>query len=250
MLKLATLQGAPEVFYSIQGEGRHAGRPSVFIRLSLCNLWCRWCDTDYTWNWVGTPFAHQHDGRPGYQKFEKASHQVMLPAEEVARLAMTHPCRRFVITGGEPLVQKKDLLPLLQLLKQDASTHIEIETNGTLVPQPELDAFVDQYNVSVKLSNSGVPAADRLVPDAIRFFADSPRACFKFVVDSPGDVEEVKSIAAEWALKPEQIILMPQGVSAPVLNEKSQWLVEVCKALGFAFSGRLHVILWGDKKGV
>ena len=72
-MKLAKFGKGPEVFASIQGEGRNQGLFSVFVRTSLCNLHCVWCDTDYTWNWIGTRFAHVRDSEPGYSKFDQAT---------------------------------------------------------------------------------------------------------------------------------------------------------------------------------
>ena len=85
--------------------GVTTGLPSVFIRASLCNLHCRWCDTDYTWNWQGTPWEHDNDTTPGYQKFKKETHLVELDVAEVARIVSSLPCYNVILTGGEPLLQ-------------------------------------------------------------------------------------------------------------------------------------------------
>lgn len=97
MLTLAQLHGQPEIFHSIQGEGVSQGTPCVFLRLAGCNLACSWCDTAYSWN--GTV--------PG----------VRLTPEKAAELALRYPCRRLVLTGGEPLIQQKALPALLRLLQ-------------------------------------------------------------------------------------------------------------------------------------
>ena len=74
-MKLARLpDGSPEIFHTLQGEGLSAGKPAVFIRASLCNLHCVWCDTDYTWNWENTPWKHERDSDPDYRKYKKAFH--------------------------------------------------------------------------------------------------------------------------------------------------------------------------------
>jgi 7-carboxy-7-deazaguanine synthase len=251
MIKLAKLNGAPEIFYTIQGEGKNLGKPSVFIRLSLCNLYCTWCDTDYTWNWKGTSFAHNYDALPGYVKYEKESLMILCAAEDIARQALSHGCKSIVITGGEPMVQKKDLVELLRIIKQsEPKAHIEFETNGTLTPGAELDALADQYNVSVKLANSKVTKEERIVTEAIRFFARSPKSNFKFVIDTEADLQEVIALQNEFEIAADKIMLMPQGVNAQSLNDKTKWIVELCKQHGFSFTDRLHIQIYGNKKGV
>ena len=87
-MKLARLPGGePEIFHTVQGEGRNTGLPSVFIRSSLCNLHCWWCDTDYTWNWEGTPFAHDRDREPGYAKYRREEQILEMPWDEIAEKA-------------------------------------------------------------------------------------------------------------------------------------------------------------------
>ena len=115
MLTLAQIHGQPEIFHSIQGEGVSQGTPCVFLRLAGCNLACSWCDTAYSWN--GTV--------PGMR----------LAPEKAAELVLHYPCRRLVLTGGEPLIQQKALPALLRLLPDHA---VEMETNGTIMPDTEL----------------------------------------------------------------------------------------------------------------
>ncbi|TCJ14389.1 7-carboxy-7-deazaguanine synthase QueE [Flaviaesturariibacter flavus] len=251
MLKLARLNGQPEIFHSIQGEGKSIGRPSVFIRLSLCNLYCAWCDTDYTWNWEGTAFTHNNDVRPGYRKYRKEEYQQLISNEEIRDRLAVISCSNLIFTGGEPLVQQKDLRSLFRLLKENnPDYHIEFETNGTLKPLPEIDALTDQYNVSVKLANSKVAPEDRLNPEAIRFFAASPKANFKFVVDSRADLDEVLALVQGYGIRPEAVYLMPQGTSAAALREKQAWVAELCKQYNYNYTDRLHIHIWGDKRGV
>jgi organic radical activating enzyme len=250
MIKLSQLNGQPEIFYTIQGEGKNLGQPSVFVRLSLCNLYCVWCDTDYTWNWKGTRFSHVKDQDPGYIKYSKEEMIVQLPDEEIARIVTAYGCPNLVFTGGEPLVQQKELASLFSMLKEmNPDFRIEIETNGTLIPSL-CDRFTDQYNVSLKLGNSRVVESERLKPAAIAFFASSPKANFKFVIDTQADLQEVLKLIADYDIPKHRVYLMPQGLTATVLKEKQQWLVEICKQYGFRYTDRLHIHIYGDKRGV
>lgn len=251
MLKLARLNGQPEVFFSIQGEGKSIGVPSVFVRTSLCNLHCIWCDTDYTWNWTGTRFRHVNDGRPGYRKFEKDDWIAHCSPEDVAATVAGYPCKNVILTGGEPLLQQPALTALMAALRSRARDYrFETETNGTLIPTSDFDAAIDQYNVSPKLENSNNPRRLREKPAALRFFARSPKANFKFVVADREDLGEVTRLLEACAIAPEKVWLMPEGTSASVLAVRREWLVEVCKQYGFRFSDRLHIQIWGAKKGV
>ncbi|MDT3401901.1 7-carboxy-7-deazaguanine synthase QueE [Mucilaginibacter terrae] len=251
MIKLAKLNNRPEIFHSIQGEGKNLGKPSVFIRLSLCNLYCKWCDTDYTWNWQGTPYPHNNDAIPGYQKFEKDEMMAVLGDEEIAGIVDDYNCKNLVITGGEPLVQQKSLISLLRLLRDnERGYHIEYETNGTFIPLPEVDALSHQYNVSIKLSNSGVSYEDRIEPEAIAWFAASPKSNFKFVVDTEQDMEEVQAIINKYNISNDVVYLMPQGSSVESLRQKQNWIVEVCKQYNYNYSDRMHIHIWGAKRGI
>ena len=225
--------GAPEIFYSLQGEGPALGTPSVFLRLALCNLVCTWCDTKYTWDW------RNHD----YRK-----EVVELTHERVQELVEGHGCRHMVITGGEPLLQQRALAPLVGSLK-DRGFSFEVETNGTILPGPELAPHIDQWNVSPKLANSGNSPHRREVPRVLHAFSAMPNAYFKFVVVEPGDVEEVEALVGTYGLDRARVLLMPEGRTKRQLQDRSGWLSEVCVEKGFRFTPRLHVLLWGDERG-
>jgi 7-carboxy-7-deazaguanine synthase len=213
-----------EVFYSIQGEGINAGAPAVFIRLQGCSVGCAWCDTRYSWDPDG--------GRP-----------VDLDALVVE--ALEPGCPRVVVTGGEPL-ESPLLAPLLGALLARGLA-VEVETSGVLEPPTGLDAV--QWNVSIKLASSEVTEGRRVNPAAIRAFL--PRdTWWKFVVAGEADVTEVLRLADRFALPRGRILLQPEGIRAPELTERSAWVVEVCKRYGFRFSPRLHIWLWGPRRGV
>ena len=212
-----------EVFFSIQGEGATAGAPAVFVRLQGCSVGCAWCDTKYSWD----PEAGQGVALDGL--VEEAS---------------AFPCRRSVITGGEPL-ESSLFAPLVQTLKARGFT-LEVETSGTLPPPP---VPVDQWNVSVKLAGSGVPEARRINPEAIRQFLGLG-AWWKFVVVDAADVAEVLRLAERFAIPREKILLMPEGIRREEILERSPWVWEECTRHGFTYSPRLHILLWGARRGV
>lgn len=250
-MKLAKLHNEPEIFASIQGEGVSAGAPSVFVRLSMCNLHCVWCDTDYTWNWEGTPFAHVRDEEPGYAKHRKSEQVIELSADEVAGRVRELRPRNVVLTGGEPMIQQDELVEVMRGLREtDPSYRFEVETNATMTPGAEFDRLIDQYNTSPKLTNSGVRAALRLKDDALAFFARSAKAWFKFVVCSPDDLNEVDALVVERALPASRVILMPEGTSSDGLDRHGAWLADEAATRGYRYSDRLHVRLWGAERGV
>jgi 7-carboxy-7-deazaguanine synthase len=214
-----------EVFYSIQGEGATAGQPAIFVRLQGCSVGCGWCDTKYSWD-------------------PAAGREVTLPAllDEVAAF----PCRRVVVTGGEPL-ESPLFAPLVVALSARGDT-VEVETSGTLAPPAEAPASI-QWNVSVKLAGSGVAEARRINADAIRAFLGRD-AWWKLVVSEPGQIGEVLRLTERFALPHERVLLQPEGLRPEELAARSPWLVEACKAHGFRFSPRLHVLIWGARRGV
>jgi len=226
--------GRPEIFHSIQGEGVNAGRPAVFLRLALCNLACVWCDTRYTWDW---------------ERFDQGREVTTVSVDEAEREIRRYRCRNLVVTGGEPLVQQTSLTPLLECLKA-RGFWIEIETNGTIVPQKKLLAIADHWSVSPKLENSGNPRPSRENPDAYRLFRDLTSAHFKYVLEKADDLSELRALMHRYEIPSGRIILMPQAQDRDTLLERSRWLVDICKSEGYLFSTRLQVLLWGNRRGV
>ncbi|MBM2831025.1 MAG: 7-carboxy-7-deazaguanine synthase [Dehalococcoidia bacterium] len=226
--------GRPEIFHSIQGEGINTGRPAVFLRLARCNLACVWCDTKYTWDW------ERYD--PGDQILEMAS-------VEVEREVLGFGCKYLVVTGGEPMLQQRRLILLLKRLK-NGGFYIEMETNGTVLPDKVSPGLVDHWSVSPKLENSGNPRVLREAPACYNLFGQLPSCQFKYVIQNEDDLEEVDGIVRKYHLPVERVLLMPQARTRQVLLDKSRWLAEICKARGYLFSTRLHILLWGDKRGV
>jgi len=153
---------------------------------------------------------------------------------------------RLVVTGGEPLLQAPALARLLALLPGIA---VEIETNGTVAPPPALDALVQQYNVSPKLTHSGNPAELALIPERLAHWAAEPRAFLKFVVAEPSDVAEVLALAEQFAIPRERIYLMAEGTDGAALAARESWLAQLCLDHNLTLSKRLHIELYGDTRG-
>lgn len=250
-MKIARFKEKGEIFYTIQGEGRSLGKPTIFVRSSLCNLHCIWCDTDYTWNWKNTPHPHIFDKIPGYTKYVKEEQLVEMTTKEIITEVSQYPCKNLVLTGGEPLLQQKAWVDLMQQLRnKDKGYWFEVETNGTLLPVEPFDALINQYNVSPKLENSNNPAKLREKPAVYSFFAQNPKAWFKFVVAEKTDLNEVLALIKKYHISAEKVYLMPEGTTSERLHEKQQWLVEQCKKYGFNYTDRLHIHIYGSKRGV
>ena len=226
-----------EMFYSIQGEGKLIGVPSVFVRASGCNLRCVWCDTPYaSWNPEGD---------------EMTVDQIVAAVVEMGSAA-----KHVVLTGGEPMI-----MPEIAALTQSLHArgyHITIETAATVFK----DLPVDLASMSPKLSNSTpwergggrfaqLHEKNRLDIPVIQSFIDSsPDFQLKFVVAEPGDLAEIDDLLAKltgWS--PADVQLMPEGTNLETLNARAPWIGETCKARGFRFSPRLHVHLYGNKRG-
>jgi organic radical activating enzyme len=246
-LRLARAEdGGPEIFHSIQGEGRNAGRARTFVRLSGCNLHCVWCDTAYTWNWVGTPFQHARA-----QKYDPAALMMKLGVGAVCDLALAADTEGLVITGGEPLMQSEAVVALAEEVKRRAPARvIEIETNGTITPSADFAALVDLFTVSPKLAHSGNYAALALKTDALAAFAALEHAVFKVVAQSPADIEAIAALTQSLGVDPHRVYVMPEGTSAAALDAHLQTIAPSAIARGFNVSDRLHIRLWGEKRGV
>ncbi len=223
-----------EIFYSIQGEGSLVGVPSVFVRTSGCNLRCTWCDTPYT-SW-------HPEGRE-------------LSLEEITAAVAEFKASYVVLTGGEPMIAPR-IVELTKLLKAHRM-HITIETAGTV----HAPVTCDLMSISPKLANStpleregGRWAAQhdrlRFQPDVLRRLTTEYPFQLKFVVSAPDDLAEIEAVRDSCGAQPSQVILMPEGIERETLQARARWIAEICKERGYRLSPRLHVDLWGDRRGV
>ena len=227
-----------EVFFSIQGEGRYAGHPAVFVRLAYCNLGCSWCDTRYTWD---------------TEKMEPSS--LMAAEGIVERVIATlgesdvNPHRiHVVITGGEPMLHQDRIPALIRSLRKRGVEFVEIETNGTIEPSGEIMQLISWWNCSPKLGNNDRPAENNIVPKALATIAATGRADFKFVVRDRRDVEELERVFLPLVPR-ESIMLMPEGVTRARQLEIMPVVLSECRRTGFRFSPRLHILAWGNERG-
>ena len=223
-----------EIFYSIQGEGKLAGVPSVFIRTSGCNLRCTWCDSPYT-------------------SWEPEGEQMELDAvlESLTDFATEY----VVLTGGEPMIAT-EVTELTRRLK-DNGYHITLETAATVWK----DVVCDLASISPKLENStpwdrdsgkfaDSHEAKRINVDVIRRFMSLGDYQLKFVVDEPRDLAEVETLLARISpFESSNVLLMPQGVIEADLAARGRWIAEICKQRGFRYCPRLQIALFGHERG-
>jgi 7-carboxy-7-deazaguanine synthase len=226
-----------EIFYSVQGEGELTGVPSVFVRSSGCNLRCTWCDTPYaSWNPEGDTKN----------------------VAQILKEVQSYPAARHVVlTGGEPMIAK-DMRTLAAEIKK-LGHHITIETAATVKPD---GIACDLASMSPKLLNSAPDAiehgawrkkheATRWQPDVVRAWVDAYPYQFKFVVSRPEDIEELEHMlgALHREIPRHKVLLMPEARTLEKMRERAAWLSEVCKARGYRYAHRLHIELYGNKRG-
>lgn len=257
-----------EIFYSIQGEGRCVGVPSIFMRVSGCNLRCVFkgsmCDTPYS------------SFNPEKSKYEN-NQQIL---DDILKLLEKNPQADLVVTGGEPLLYQDELTWLFdQIIDVYPELCITVETNGTIMPKNNFADYVDLFSVSPKLSTSVDTNLNvltkgqmerhnntRINIDALAKFYYL-QSVFKFVYSGQECVDEIlnlhKSIADHFSCKSagsdvdwilcklkDSTYLMPEGITQEQLNNSREECVNVCLEQGWKFTDRLHITIWGDKRGV
>jgi len=200
--------------------------------LALCNLHCHYCDTKYTWD-----FEHFD--------YDREVREVTLAAL-VEKFAEA-PAGHVVVTGGEPLLQQRALAKVFERVPSEL--FIEIETNGTRVPSASLLARVNQWNVSPKLTSAGDSEALRIRPDALLALRDSGRAYLKLVVRSEQDRDEAEALRERFGFARDRTLLMPEASTREELQSRSPRVAAWSQALSVRFSSRLHVTLWGGRRG-
>ena len=170
-----------EIFFSLNGEGLLIGAPTVFVRLSGCNLRCTWCDTTYAWE-KGT---------------EKSVHTIV---EEV-RTCDNGFCEWVLLTGGEPLLQ--DITGLIHELKKEYN--IGIETNGSLY-NPVLNTC-DFISADIKPPSSGNPTEDTETFTKIVNSILKNAGQVKAVIADENDYQFVKEVIRQYPAVP--VVLQP-----------------------------------------
>ena len=233
-----------ELFYSLQGEGKLAGVPSVFIRSSGCNLRCWFCDSYHT-SWEPTHAQMTLDEIiDEVQSFENAEH--------------------VVLTGGEPLIHGESVALLTRL--NELGYHTTVETNGTIYR----DAPIDLASISPKLASS-TPMAEkdpkgegewaqrheeqRINMEALADLVDAYDTQLKFVVTAEDDLTEIEELVAEVReasadrITDSDVLLMPEGTTREELDQRRNAVAELASEYGYRYTPRLHVDLWNDAPG-
>lgn len=221
-----------EIFESVQGEGVNIGKPSVFLRTALCNLTCTWCDTKYTWDWKNYDYDKEvkevsiSDIKDQIEKYDK---------------------NRLVITGGEPLLQQNGLVKLLDEL--GSGYFVEIETNGTIIPNYKLQERINQWNVSPKLSTSGNKLGTYEKDFCYRFFAGLNNSYFKYVVKDETELHEVESLIDKYNIPKSRVLLMPQATNKEELYSRGPLIQALSYKHGLMYTTRLHIEKWDNQRG-
>jgi len=231
-----------KIFYTIEGEGEFVGYPSVFMRLSMCNLTCKGfasadsphgCDSFVSWsvkNKMSFDDIFNYMSQNGYNNHLKNGAILKL-------------------TGGEPLVQQKNLLKFIDAYKEKHgyTPIIDFETNATILPD---ETWVNKhratFTTSPKLSNNGDAENIRYKPQVLKWHAENGSG-FKFVINNEDDLNEVLNkyiFNKEINVPQNRVWLMPCCGSRQEHVEKAGMVAELCKKHGFNFSPRLQLIIW------
>lgn len=185
---------------------------------------CAWCDTKYSWPDSG--------------------------GEAQTLEALWARCRELgsaplvVVTGGEPL-EHEGLTPLLEAALARWE-RVEVETSG--IRPPPLSHAQLHWNVSPKLP-SATPRSGETWAHVAAWLAE-PNATLKIVVGEDPDLADAERLLAEHRVPAARVMLMPEGMTAEALAARGRELAIACKRLGVRMSPRLHVWLWGAKRGV
>jgi 7-carboxy-7-deazaguanine synthase len=232
-----------ELFYSLQGEGKLSGVPTVFVRTSGCNLRCWFCDSYHT-SWEPT--------------------HAWMDIDDIISDVEDHDADHVVLTGGEPMIHD-ECVELLDRLGE-RGYHTTVETNGTIYR----DAHIDLASISPKLqSSTPTPERDpkgngdwaerheerRIDIDEIAELVDTYVSQLKFVVTGREDMSEIEDMVArirratEKQIRDDDVLLMPEGMTRDELDETRETVAELAMEYGYRYTPRLHVELWNDAPG-
>lgn len=247
-----------EHFYSIQGEGKYVGTPSLFFRFGGCNMKCEGFGCSETSangvEVIGCDTVYAVD-----KKHFGSSWLGVKSLDELTAIynSYTLPIKAdIVLTGGEPLIYANDALfvAFIEFL-QGKGHRVTFETNGAINIDFEKFRVYQRctFALSVKLSNSGEPESKRINCDAIQNIATySQDAFFKFTVDkeSIGTSVDTEIDAIIKRAPSICVYCMPKGGSKSELEYHAEAVIDYCKIKGYVYSDRLHIRLWDQNKGV
>jgi 6-pyruvoyltetrahydropterin 2'-reductase len=242
-----------KAFYTLEGEGRFVGQPSVFLRLAMCNLTCKGFASEDSPHGCDSYISWSIKNRFSYEDLNKyfSDNGFVEKLKEGAILKLT---------GGEPFLQQKRLYEWVVQFKKtfgfretylgdEPILKIDFETNGTILPDDKWSSVLNAtFTTSPKMSNNGDEEKLRYKPEVLKYLI-SKNACFKFVINNQSDLDELytKYILSTDVLLPKDLIwLMPCCGSRKEHELKAPMVAELCKEHGFNFSPRLHLILWNQ----
>lgn len=246
--------GVSEIFYSLQGEGEFIGTPSVFLRLGGCNLKCSGFGNQYMGSdIIGCDSIYAANAKFSKEwKFYKNTQELIFEIQSLSDVNFD-----IVITGGEPTLHFGNPI-LLETIKHflQKGHRISVESNGSV--DFRFDEVLKElyFTLSVKLSNSGEPFNRRIKPSNIQNIIDNAKnVVFKFVLngqmcENGSAISEIKELFSKLNLKNNRVYLMPQGVSVEELDKNIQKIYPLCLQEGFCLTDRIHIRIWGDKRGV
>lgn len=216
---------------TIQGEGLYAGVPATFIRLQGCTLKCSFCDTLNVWP----------------QGNEYSFDEIFKMWESVDLVTRLRDGQHLILTGGSPLKQESRLIGFITAFvsRYHFKPFIEVENEAVLAPSTNFEQFVDWWNNSPKLSNSGMKHKVRVKPAVMEYMARLTNSSFKFVVSSTQDWQEiVRDYIEPFGIRKEQIILMPEGQTQAELQLSRPIVAQMAIDNQVRLSDRLHVTIW------
>lgn len=250
-----------EIFgITLQGEGKFAGVPSIFIRTNHCNLRCGFTDDYGNRTLCDTPYT-------SWTPEDKKDMNVDEISNSIKDILYACPTKtdnkiHIIISGGEPMMVEHDILLLCARLKYDYDCVITIETNGTYRYQ-ELDKIVDLYSISPKLSSS-IPVntkyeqlhtKNRINDSAFQSYSkftalNEDKIQWKFVVCKEKDIDEILEFKDTYKIPNANIYLMPMGITNEQLQTFRNLCWNACIKHLFNYTDRLHVINFGVKRGI
>lgn len=230
------------LFYTLEGEGEYIGKPSVFMRLSMCNLTCK--------GFASADSPHGCDSYISWSIKNKMSFndifKLMDDNKYVDKLISGAILK---ITGGEPLIQQKQLLKFIEAfrLKYKFIPTIDFETNATIHPENAWLAYNATFTTSPKLTSNGDDEEKTYKPDVLKWHVIN-KSGFKFVISQSEDIDEIwrKYVTDNNGINIplHRIWFMPCCGSRIEHIEKAPAVAEYAKALNVNFSPRLHLLVW------